>query len=184
MNDAESGQAPSAQPRRRHSIPRRNTFSGPNNRSSERRCSNEFMATKDATRRDRAKRRDDFAMEVVSDARRETKTATFVEETTSQRNVHARRRAANERPIHDQITTKSDQRRQRRKTDELRTNRSADRARIVCMDDPTNDNVDRSRPMRLPFSRTVTATPVQHFVRAIRRLCAGLEAMRQCLFCW
>ena len=87
LNDADSEQAPSGQHHRRHGIPRRGTFSGANNRSSERRCSNEFRATKDATRRDRARRRDDLAMEVVSDARRETKTATFVGEKTSQRNV-------------------------------------------------------------------------------------------------
>ena len=92
LNDADSEQAPSAQHHRRRGIPRRKTFSGANNRSSERRCSNEFMATKDSTRRDRARRRDDLAMEVAIDARRETKTATFVGKTTSQRNVHARRR--------------------------------------------------------------------------------------------
>jgi hypothetical protein len=45
--------------------------------------------------------------------------------------------AANERPIHDQITTKPDHRRERPETDERRTKTSAGRARIVSMDDPT-----------------------------------------------
>ena len=108
----------------RHDIPRRKTFSGANDRSSERRRSNEFIVTKDANRRERFKRRDDFATDVVIAARRSPKGTTFVGEKTTQRIIHARRRAANEPSLRNQITTKPDHRRKRRETEKRRTNRS------------------------------------------------------------
>jgi len=70
LSDADSEQAPSAQHHPRHDIPRRQTFIEADNRSSERRCSNEVIATNDANRRDRLNRRGDLATDLVIDARR------------------------------------------------------------------------------------------------------------------
>jgi hypothetical protein len=109
-----------------------------------------LIATKDANRRDRFKRRDDVATKVLIDARRQPKGTAFVDENMSQRNIHARHRTPNEHPIrHHQITTKPVDRRERSRMKQRRENSSVDRAPIVSMIDPTNVRDNRAAASKL-----------------------------------